>query len=171
MRRIVLAGLLCGVVMMATGAPAMAQDRAMAEIFAGGSFARISGSNFGGWNTAVTGNLNSWLGITADFAGHYNSPLSLYTYTVGPRLSIPQDSGLVPFTQATFGGARLGVSGPLGGHANGFGAYLGGGLDWIPNQRIAVRLMEIDALLTRISGSNTNGTRISFGVVFRLGRR
>ena len=171
MRRIALAGLLCGIVLMATGAPAMAQDRPIAEVFAGGSFARISSSNFGGWNAAVTGNLNSYLGITADFAGHYNSPVSLYTYTVGPRLSIPQDSGLVPFVQATFGGARLGVSGPSGGHTSGFGAYVGGGLDWIPNQRIAVRLMEIDALLTRFSGSNTSGTRISFGVVFRFGRR
>lgn len=167
MRRIVVFGLLFGVVVLISGLPAMAQG-SKADIFLGGSVLRNSSTTYGGWNTSITGNMLPWLGVTADFAGHYNSPLHVSTYTFGPRLAVPQDTGLVPFTQATFGVARLSA---FGAHANGFGAYIGGGLDWIAREHIAIRLLELDALLTRISGNNSSGTRLSFGVVFRLGRR
>jgi len=167
MRRIVLLGLLFGAVLLVGGLPALAQG-SKAEVFLGGSFVRNNSTNYGGWNTSITGNALPWLGVTADFSGHYNSPLHIYTYTLGPRLAVPQDSGLVPFTQATFGVARRSA---FGNNVNGFAAYIGGGLDYIAREHIAVRLMQIDAMLTRISGSNSSGTRLSFGVVFRLGRR
>ena len=160
-------GLFIGAVLLVCGLPAMAQG-SKAEIFLGGSFLRNSSTTYSGWNTSITGNVLPWLGVTADFSGHYNSPLHVHTYTFGPRLAVPQDTGLVPFTQATFGVARLSA---FGSHVNGFGAYIGGGLDWIAREHIAIRLMEIDAQLTRISGNNSSGTRLSFGVVFRLGRR
>ena len=167
MRRMILLGLLCGTVLMAAGAPAMAQAP-KAELFAGGSFLRDNSTTYSGWNTSITGNMLPWLGVTADVSGHYNSPLHITTYTFGPRLAVPEDTGLVPFTQATFGVARLSA---LGNHANGFAAYIGGGLDWIARPHIAIRLMQLDAQLTRISGNNSSGSRISFGVVFRLGNR
>jgi hypothetical protein len=159
-------GLLVALGMLMSERPAMAQG-AKAEVFAGGSFLRRN-STFSGWNASVTGNMLSWLGVTADFAAHYDSPFRVNTYTFGPRLSVPQDSGLVPFTQATFGVAQLSVPGA---RTNGFGAYIGGGLDWIAKDYLAIRLMQLDAQLTRISGSNSSGTRISFGVVLRLGNR
>lgn len=171
MQKFVRLGLVCGMlfaaIVLAGERPAMAQG-AKAEIFAGGSFLRNSNTTFSGWNTSITGNMLPWLGVTADVSGHYNSPVRLTTYTFGPRLAVPQDSGLVPFTQATFGVARL--SG-MGAHVNGFGAYIGGGMDWIASEHIAVRFLQLDAQLTRISGSNSSGTRISFGIVFRLGSR
>ena len=167
MRRIILPGLLCGAVLLMGGLPAAAQG-SKAEVFLGGSFVRKGSTNYGGWNTSITGNFLPWLGATADFSGHYNSPLSIHTYTFGPRLAVPQDSGLVPFTQATFGVARLAA---LGASANGFAGYIGGGLDWIARDYLAIRLLQLDAQLTRISGNNSSGTRLSFGVVFRLGRR
>jgi len=170
MRKFVKAAVVCGAVLAAivvAGAqPAMAQG-AKAEIFAGGSFLRRT-NTFNGWNASITGNALPWLGVTADLAGHYDSGLRVSTYTFGPRLAVPQDSGLVPFTQATFGVARLSAGGA---HVNGFGAYIGGGLDWIATEHLGVRLMQIDAQLTRISGNNSSGTRISFGVVLRLGSR
>jgi hypothetical protein len=159
-------GMLVAAMVLAGERPALAQG-AKAEFFAGGSFVRRT-NTFSGWNASVTGNMLSWLGATADFSGHYNSGLHVNTYTFGPRLAVPQDSGLAPFTQATFGVARLSQGGA---HANGFAAYIGGGLDWIATEHIAVRLMQIDAQLTRISGTNSSGTRLSFGVVFRLGNR
>jgi hypothetical protein len=162
-------GLACGMLIAAIvligTQPAMAQG-AKAEIFGGGSFLRRT-NTFNGWNASITGNILSWLGATADLAGHYDSGLHVHTYTFGPRLAIPQGSGLVPFTQATFGVVQLGGTGS----GNGFAAYLGGGVDWIVKEHIAVRLMQLDAQLTSISGNNSNGTRISFGVVFRLGSR
>jgi hypothetical protein len=168
MRKIVVLGVL-GMALLFCNRAAMAQERAQAEVYLGANFARFNQTNFGGWGASITGNVNSWLGITADFSGLYNSPIDIYTYTFGPRLSVPPgDSSLVPFTQATFGVARLGIGSFSD---NGFGAYIGGGLDWMASERIAVRLMQIDAMLTRISGSNLNGTRLSFGVVFHLGSR
>jgi hypothetical protein len=160
-------GVLLAAVVLAGERPVKAQG-AKAELFGGASFLRDNSRTYSGWNASITGNALPWLGVTADFAGNYNSPLHIYTYTFGPHLAVPQDSGLVPFTQATFGVARLSAAGM---HANGFGAYVGGGLDWIATDHIAVRLMEIDAQLTRISGNNNSATRISFGVVFRLGNR
>ena len=160
-------GILLAVISLFGARPAMAQG-SKAELFAGASFLRNNSTTYSGWNASVTGNMLPWLGVTADFSGHYNSPLSVYTYTFGPRLAVPQDSGLVPFTQATFGVARLSA---FGAHVNGFGAYIGGGLDWVAKEHIAIRPMQIDAQLTRINGSNSSGTRLSFGVVFRLGSR
>src|SRR5689334_9926921 len=117
MRRLLLAGTL-GAVLLIGSSTAHAQAAAV-EVFGGGSFARnqiVAAtppnlqvlSNFVGWNASVTGNFLSWLGATADFSGHYNSPASITTMTFGPRLAVPTDSGLAPFTQATFGIARLG---------------------------------------------------------------
>jgi hypothetical protein len=159
---------LIGSGLLAAASPAMAQDRPAAEVFLGGSVLRDN-SNSGGWNASVTGNLNSWLGVEADFSGHYHSPAHLYTYTFGPHVAVPADTGLVPFLHATFGAAHVGASGFKG--ANGFAAYIGGGMDWIAKPKIAVRLIQIDAALNRISGNNSSGTRLSFGVVFRLGNR
>ncbi len=166
MRRLLLAAML-GAVLVAGAAPLKAQG-AKVELFGGGSFARNSSTNFGGWNASATGNVLSWLGAVADFSGHYNSPVSITTMTFGPRLSTPSDGGLAPFTQATFGLARLSV---LGTHANGFGAYVGGGLDWIMRDYLAIRLMQLDAQFIRVNGVSNNGTRLSFGVVFRFGQR
>jgi hypothetical protein len=144
---------------------AMAQG---GNVFGGVSFVR-RGNTFSGFNVSATGNLRSWLGVTGDISSNYNSGLNIQTYTFGPRLAFAEaDSPLVPFTQATFGVARLSGT---GGHVNGFGAYIGGGLDWYATDHIGVRLMQIDAQLTRISGTNSSGTRLSFGVVFRLGSR
>ena len=157
-------GILLGVLLLAGTQPALAQ--AKADVFAGGSFVRDNSATFSGWNASVTGNMRSWLGLTADFGGNYHSPLKIYTYTFGPRLAFAQDSSLVPFTQATFGVARLSA---LGAHANGFAAYLGGGMDWYATDHIGVRLIQLDAQLTRVSGNNSSATRIAFGVVFRLG--
>jgi hypothetical protein len=165
MRQLIVAAGLLGTLLLATPAQAQAP---LGEVFLGGSFARNEGTNFGGWNTSVTGNFLPWLGVTGDFAGHYNSPVTIYTYTVGPRLSFQQGSGLAPFTQATFGGSRVTIGGLS---ESGFGMYIGGGLDWIARDRFAIRLMQLDAQLVRILGSNLNGTRISFGVILRLGAR
>jgi hypothetical protein len=172
MRRFITLGLVQGLELAAiltTGTrPVMAQAPAAskADVFGGVSFVRRT-NTFSGWNASVTGNMRSWLGVTADFAGNYNSGVHLQTYTFGPRLSLAQDSSLVPFTQATFGVARLSASGVPS--LSGFGAYIGGGMDWYATDHIGIRLIQLDAQLTRISGSNSTGTRISFGVVFKLG--
>jgi hypothetical protein len=172
MRRFVTLGLVYGIlfaaIMLLGARPAMAQITAgKVDLFGGGSFVRRS-STFSGFTASATGNLRSWLGVTADVSSNYNSGLNIQTYTFGPRLALAQDSSLVPFTQATFGVARLSQAGTS---VSGFGAYIGGGMDWYATDHIGIRLIQIDAQLTRISGSNSSGTRLAFGVVFRLGNR
>src|SRR4051812_37595892 len=192
MRRLLL-GVMLGTALLAGVQPLRAQA-AKVEIFGGGSFARNqmvvasptsfqSISNLVGWNASVTGNFLSWLGATADFSGHYNSPVGLTTMTFGPRLSVPSDGGLAPFTQATFGIARLDVKAgnavldpaTLGLVAtqptNGFAAYVGGGLDWVMRNYLATGIIKIEGNFIHVNGISNNGPRLSFGVVLRVGRR
>ena len=116
----------------------------------------------------MAGNLNDWFGVVGDFSGHYFPPgkAHIYTYTFGPQLSYQKNTKLVPFAHALFGGARAGV-GSFG--INGFAANLGGGIDWVVNRNLGIRLIQADALITRFSGSNSTDARLSVGVVFRFG--
>src|SRR5213596_2891209 len=57
---------------------AMAQDTPKAEVFGGYSYLRVNelsglgiGLNLNGWNGSVTGNVNDWFGVKADFSGQY----------------------------------------------------------------------------------------------------
>src|SRR5688572_25377026 len=68
------------------------QDVPKVEVFGGYSWA---GGNFHGFDTSVTGNINRWFGLTADFSGHYGSeregPILInknaHTVQFGPRIS------------------------------------------------------------------------------------
>src|SRR5215469_5679611 len=64
----------------------VAQAAPKPEVFGGYQFTHLDGGpNLNGWNAALTGYLNSFLGITADLTGVYGSGLSFHTYTFGPR--------------------------------------------------------------------------------------
>lgn len=56
---------------------AVAQEYPKAEVFGGYSYFHADGgANLHGWNASVSGNLNSWFGLVADFSGHYDSSSS-----------------------------------------------------------------------------------------------
>jgi hypothetical protein len=69
--------------------PALAQQETPSvEVFGGYQFSHFTPSiNANGWNTAVTGNVNRWFGITGDVSGSYKNGGHMYTYMVGPTLS------------------------------------------------------------------------------------
>ena len=49
-----------------------------AEFFGGYQYTRFDGgTNANGWNTSLTGNVNNWFGVAADFSGAYASPSSV----------------------------------------------------------------------------------------------
>jgi hypothetical protein len=108
MRRLVL--LLVGLLVL--GTMAVAQDAAKVEIFGGYQYLRVnpgqglSGENFNGWNGAVTGYVNSWLGITGDISGSYKNGVHIYTFMGGPTLSPARSKSVVPFVHALFGEVR-----------------------------------------------------------------
>ena len=71
-----------------------------AEIFGGYQYTRFDGGvNANGWDTALTGNLNRWFGVAADFSGAYKSQngasFNNYTYTFGPVISYRHNEALL----------------------------------------------------------------------------
>ena len=77
--------------------PALAQNSYKAEIFGGYQYTRVNpgsgldGVNLNGWNASATGNLNNWLGVTADFSAGYKSVSGanahFYNFLFGPTVS------------------------------------------------------------------------------------
>jgi len=159
------------IVMVVLGAGVSAQGVPKAELFGGYSYFRadsgstLSGINLNGWNASVTGNLNSWFGITADFSGHYGSPQgvkhSRHAFLFGPTLTYRGHDKISPFVHALFGGVRghRGITnpGPTGSplpqlpatSETSFGMALGGGVDYTASSHVAIRLIQADYLLTR----------------------
>lgn len=115
---------------------AIAQEYPRAEVFVGYSYLRADGgANLHGWNASVSGNLNSWFGLVADFSGQYdsassrtelrfpdfpafpgipgppvsfavNTDTSVHTFLAGPRFSYRKKERITPFAHALFGVSR-----------------------------------------------------------------
>ena len=122
----------------------------------------------------VTGNLNRWFGITADFSGAYKSQngvdLRNYTYTFGPVVSIRPGGSFTPFAHALFGGFHASAAfGGFSGSVNGFASFLGGGVDIKVAPHVALRAVQADWLLAHAQGATSkSNARISTGLVFRF---
>ena len=101
----------------------------------------------------------------------------MYAYLFGPRIRFHKISRVMPFAQILLGGGRLNASsGGVNAGENGFSVATGGGVDWPLGGHFAVRLVEVDYLLTRFnrvdgSSATQNDLRISAGLVFRFGSR
>jgi hypothetical protein len=100
---------------------------------------------------------------------------TIYTYLVGPRITLSESRRISPFAQILLGGGRLNASviGVKAGE-NGFAMAIGGGLDVPFHRHFALRVVQADYLLTRfdsVTGSpaKQNSARISAGVVIRFG--
>jgi hypothetical protein len=165
--------------------PLMAEDYPKAEIFAGYQYLHLGNGadiNASGWNASLTGNFNSWLGVTADFSGDYktdthtigplmaNVDTKVYSYAGGPVVSLNSGGKVNPFVHALFGGAHLSASVPGAGSdsSNGFTTMFGGGADIKLNRAFALRGLA-DWVYYRFSGENeSHNLRVSMGIVFHL---
>ncbi len=157
--------------------PAVAQEGLpKAEFFGGYQYLRIggpSGANTNGWNAAVTGNINHWFGVTADFSGGYKSfgeiSAKANTYTFGPTFTL-RGNRVSPFAHALFGGFHAsGEFGGLSAATNGFAMLMGGGVDVKATPRTAIRVFQADWILWRTQGfTGKQNARISAGLVFRF---
>ncbi len=171
MRKFVSMIFLLGLVSLA----AAAQDFPKAEVFGGYQYTRFDGGvNANGWNGAATANFKSWLGVTGDFSGAYDtvSGVSLrnYTYTFGPTISMRAAGNFTPFAHALFGGFHSSASsGGVSVSDSGFASFLGGGVDFKLSQRLALRAAQVDWLLVHANGTtDKNNVRISTGLVFKF---
>lgn len=129
-----------------------------------------------GWITSFTANLDRTFGIEVEGSGTYTSLLGLtgsaYTFTGGPRVSARTDKA-TPYVHALFGVSHSSVGVSDGAFsasisATGFGAALGGGVDWIVHKNLAIRAPQIDYVFVRASGESSHNIRVSGGLVFRL---
>jgi peptidoglycan-associated lipoprotein len=159
----------------------VAQETPKAEVFGGYSYA---GGNFHGWNASITGNVNKWFGLTADFSGHYGGEFDedgfderqrVHSYLFGARFAA-RKKRVMPFAHALVGASTLKTE--LTGFGQrfffsdtGFALVLGGGLDIKVNDRIAIRAFQLDYLRATFFGEAENRGRLAFGVVFRFGKK
>ena len=151
----------------------VAQDSKF-DLFAGYSYMRaepgsgLPGANTSGFEVSGTYNWNHWLGITADFDGHYccdSTDQKLNDFLFGPQINLghgklsPYFHGLVGFGH----GSAAGFS------ENAFAFALGGGADWNIRKHWGWRVVQADYLGTRFAGYTQNNFRLSTGLVFRFG--
>lgn len=152
----------------------------MFEVFGGYSYLREEGENLHGWTGTFIVNVNHWFAIAADFDGHYGSftdefgkvRVREHGFTFGPHVALHNHTRVTPFAFALFGGAHESVK--FDGDtesATGFAANLGGGLDVHVNERVSVRLIQVDAAYTRFEGHGSTSPRISAGLVFHFGKK
>ncbi len=158
---------LCGVI------PLWSQEQEhevpKAELVAGYSYLRSSDTNFNGWKASLVGNVNRWVGIAADFDGHYAGEESEHSITFGPEFVLRKNKRWTPFGYTLFGVA-IEKSGP-GVSEHGFATELGGGLDYEVSHQLALRVFDATASITHISGETHMSPKLAFGVVFSFGRK
>jgi hypothetical protein len=114
-----------------------------------------------GWNAALTGGFNKWLGVRADVGAAYFSPFHFYTITFGPEISAPLPI-VRPFAHALFGVAKLSA---FGVNSNDFETMSGGGVD-LGHGMLAWRVAQFDWMSKALG--NKNNFRFSTGLVLRF---
>jgi hypothetical protein len=161
-------------------ASAWAQQTPKVEIFGGYSnlYANINTSSFdmNGVNFSAAENVNSWFGGALDFSTHFGTEngykVNMQTLTYGPVFSYRKNKSMVPFGHALVGAVRGGQEYlNISKSDTRVAAYMGGGLDVKVAPSVALRLFQVDYLLTHFSGIRQNNIRLSAGIVFRVGKK
>jgi Outer membrane protein beta-barrel domain len=159
---------------------ATAQQTPKVEVFGGYSNleANLNAASFNlnGTDFSVTENVNPWFGGTLDFTSHFGTEAGIKvnteTLTYGPVISYRKHPSVVPFGHVLLGAVRgssdyLDISKP----AVHFAVAAGGGIDVKVTDRVALRLIQADYLMTRFSSSRQDNIRLSAGIVLRFGRK
>jgi opacity protein-like surface antigen len=140
-------------------------------------------ANLQGWEASLEGKWLPWVGILADFSGHYgsenataltpNGPVAANVtgheleLMFGPRVSVAVGK-FTPFAEIMGGVGHMNTGGTFPGPSDtSFASAVGGGIDYRVFRPIAVRL-EGDYVTTRFFGNTQNNLRLSTGVVFRF---
>lgn len=168
---------------------ASAQIPTSGNVFFGYSFyntdlSSIDSANTNGWELSVEGKALPWVGIVADFDGHYgsqnfvfctvpqgppcgvfNASFTEHNFLFGPRVSMSVGK-FRPFAEALFGGAHISANNGVSSDTS-FATALGGGLDYKIIKPIAWRFQG-DYVQTRFFGTTQNNVRLSTGIVVRF---
>jgi opacity protein-like surface antigen len=166
--------LLAMAAVLCSALPVRGQDAPRAELFAGYSFVRSDQRNLNGWNASLAVGLGGSLSLVADASGHYGSAgRHQLNLMAGPGLAFLRGGPAVLFVHALAGLHRESVTiqvfdVSISENDNRFGMQFGGGVDIRAGGKWAVRLQG-DYEWSRAQGASVTGTRISAGVVYRLG--
>jgi hypothetical protein len=135
------------------------------EVYGGYQFTSTDGGwHASGWNGAANFYVTRHVGITGDFSGVYHSGANLYTYTVGPVVSLPR-RGFSPYAHALFGGAHTTTAG-IG--DSGMAMLFGGGLDF-GKGKLVFRAVQLDWMTLRFNGfTDKNNMRVNTGILYRF---
>ena len=142
----------------------------------------INRVNTNGWEASVEGKIIPFLGMVADFDGHYgsqsfgtvcavggictfNASFTENNYLFGPRVSVSV-AKLRPFAEVLVGAAHVNVNNGFGSDTS-FADAIGGGVDYKFFHLLAWRLQG-DYVGTRLLGATQNNVRISTGIVVRF---
>jgi hypothetical protein len=187
--------MLSGAMLLVFAASAFSQK---AEVFGGYSYQHMGGQGLNGVNASITGNMNSWLGLTGELSHHsygasitdplsgfsLNADAGLLAFRVGPKFKSRLNDTATFFIHTLAGGYRASVNvGTTGfnqpsidvnASATGFTAAAGAGLDIRVAPIIAIRPVQMDWIYlgsTSIVGQDSgssNGFRYSGGIVLRF---
>ena len=124
----------------------------------GYSYLRSSDTNFNGWKASLVGKVNSWLGIAADFDGHYAGGPSEHSITFGPEFAVRKSKRWTPVGYALFGVAF--EKSADGETEHGFATELGGGLDYEISRRWTLRAFDVTASITHVGGETHVARRL-----------
>lgn len=174
-------------VIVACGVSVQAQDKPKVELFTGYSRAQFSSNDglggLNGWNISASVNTSKWLGLVADFSGHYRDdqitrPLAtldsntrLRSALFGPAFYLRKHNLLTPFARVLIGTSTersdrsiLGLS--FSSDNRVLGVAAGGGLDIKLTSMFALRPIQVERVF--VIGERPDYTRIGAGVVFRF---
>lgn len=125
-------------------------------------------TNANGWEISGVWKTSRWLGLKADFDGHYTPAFggsaSFNSFLFGPQISAP--GRISPFAHVLLGVSHQ--SQPGGFSANTLATAIGGGVDFKVSRFVSLRIVQADYYLTRYLGSLENEVRFSTGVVLHF---
>jgi len=156
---------LCGV------SPAWPQEHEVPklEVLEGYSYLRSSNTNFNGWKASLVGNVNSWLGIAADFDGDYAGGASEHSITFGPEFAVRKSKKWTPVGFALFGVAF--EKSESGETDHGFSTELGGGLDYELGHQWTLRMFDVTASITHVGGETKVSPKVGVALVLNFGHK
>jgi Lipid A 3-O-deacylase (PagL) len=139
----------------------------------------VNRTSANGWEASVEGKVIPFLGIVADFDGHYGSQnfvsvcafggvcsvsgnFTENNYLFGPRVSMSVGK-LRPFAEALVGAGHVSVNNGFGTDTS-FAEAIGAGVDYKLFHLLAWRLQG-DYVGTHLLGARQNNARVSTGIV------
>jgi opacity protein-like surface antigen len=170
---------------------ASAQDHSKVDVFGGYSFLRyepgrpLQPINYNGGVGSISYNPIDWIGFVGEIGGYHTDRVrsapgissNAVSYLFGPKIYMSRGK-ITPFGQVLFGGTRVSCSNCGGTPSeNAFTMAIGGGFDWNAGRHFAVRLGQVEYLMTTFKGTTTsnfatddrqNNFRYSVGVLFRF---